>query len=70
MVGIWTTFARTGNPNPIIDSPNVKWEPVTANQFNCLNIDEEVTSRKELPEKERMKFWDELCSIVPAIKNM
>lgn len=60
MVGIWTKFATDGNPNPKTISP-VKWEPLAVKQppFKCLNISDELEII-ELPETNRMAFWDSM----------
>lgn len=56
MVKLWTNFAKTGDPN-IVD--NVKWEQVTQEQINCLDIGEKLEMVLN-PESERMEFWDNI----------
>ncbi|XP_025073381.1 bile salt-activated lipase-like [Pogonomyrmex barbatus] len=36
---MWTNFAKTGNPTPILDQyVTITWLPATEDAFNCLNI--------------------------------
>ncbi|KAB0798727.1 hypothetical protein PPYR_06607 [Photinus pyralis] len=60
-VKLWTTFAKTGNPNPTVPHPliHVKWQPVEQGTINYLEIGENVTVGVN-PESTRMKFWDEI----------
>ncbi|XP_017119545.1 esterase B1 [Drosophila elegans] len=59
MVGMWTSFASSGNPNcPELGS--AEWEPVrlSGNDVErCFNISSELEMR-ELPEAEFMDVWD------------
>ncbi|XP_018335696.1 uncharacterized protein LOC108744438 [Agrilus planipennis] len=63
MTKLWTTFARTGNPNPQQPDENilnVKWLPVTGeDDVNFLDIGENITVGKN-PEAVRMKFWKDV----------
>lgn len=56
-VNIWTNFAECGNPN----YEPYGWEPVTDEtvDYKCLNIGNEL-SVIDLPEANRMEFWDNL----------
>ncbi|XP_044728158.1 carboxylesterase 1F-like isoform X2 [Chrysoperla carnea] len=62
MLKLWTTFAKTGNPNPV-DEPliDVKWLPIEPNKFNYLKISDDL-ELKQNPAEERMKFWEEVYS--------
>ncbi|XP_055696218.1 esterase B1-like isoform X1 [Lutzomyia longipalpis] len=59
MVNIWTSFAKTGNPNCDATRPEL-WHPVavTGPPFRCLNINENKLEFCQLPETERMALWD------------
>nr|XP_014092435.1 esterase B1 isoform X1 [Bactrocera oleae] len=62
MIGMWTAFAATGNPNCTEIEP-IQWQPVEAKdvenaQPKCLNIDEELEI-KSLPHK-HLKTWTNL----------
>lgn len=55
MVSIVTSFIINGNPN----TSDITFDQTTSkNPFNCLNISNDLIEMFELPEKERMKFWD------------
>ncbi|KAF5276535.1 hypothetical protein FQR65_LT03965 [Abscondita terminalis] len=63
----WTTFAKTGNPNPTDQNLliNVTWKPVEKNVMNFVDIGENVTVGVN-PEASRMQFWQEIenmCSV-------
>lgn len=59
-----TSFAKTSDPNNEVIAP-VQWKPLaieTINgkpQYKCLNIARDV-SFIDLPELERMQFWDQV----------
>ncbi|KAF5298222.1 hypothetical protein FQA39_LY02646 [Lamprigera yunnana] len=57
----WSTFAKTGNPNPSEKQPfiNVEWKPVEENKINFVDIGENITVGIN-PEESRMAFWDEV----------
>ncbi|KAH8369271.1 hypothetical protein KR009_006103, partial [Drosophila setifemur] len=59
MVGIWTAFAASSNPNcPEISE--VDWKPSTKEDPNrVLNINDEVKII-DLPEYEKLKIWDDI----------
>ncbi|XP_044729186.1 uncharacterized protein LOC123292537 [Chrysoperla carnea] len=60
MLKLWTTFAKTGDPNPVNDPLlNVKWLPIESNKFNYLKLSQNL-ELKENPLENRMKFWDEI----------
>nr|XP_022909379.1 esterase B1-like [Onthophagus taurus] len=61
IVKMWTSFAKTGDPNPKDYSINAKWIPVEENSINYLNISE-TFSVKVNPEEDRIKLWDEIHS--------
>lgn len=67
MCEIWAAFATSGNPNNDAIAP-AQWEPVPTPaidpetseiKYKCLNISDDV-SFVELPEAERMQFWDSI----------
>lgn len=59
MIGIWTKFAESGNPNDTLVEP-IDWKPLrSTEEYMCLNISNDLTYI-ELPEKKRMEFWDSL----------
>ena len=58
------------NPTPIQDPLlNVTWYPVTENEMNYLDIDKELTMKKDLA-KERIAFWEELQSTLLQSNNL
>ncbi|KAF5276536.1 hypothetical protein FQR65_LT03966 [Abscondita terminalis] len=63
----WTTFAKTGNPNPAeVDLLiNVTWKPIEKDKTHFVDIGENVTVGIN-PEPTRMQFWQEIenmCSV-------
>lgn len=61
MIGLWASFASTGNPN-CQETKDVTWKPLEADNdesLDCLNISDEL-SIIELPETKRMQFWESL----------
>ncbi|XP_054085635.1 esterase B1 isoform X2 [Zeugodacus cucurbitae] len=60
MVGIWTQFAATGNPNDnqVQGLESLTWEPVRSAEpaYKCLNIREELEIIN-WPEMEKVKVW-------------
>lgn len=57
---MWTTFARTGNPNSLFAyNTSVYWNPVKPRQFYYLEIDEELET-SFCPDVDRMYFWDKI----------
>ncbi|KAK4876002.1 hypothetical protein RN001_012424 [Aquatica leii] len=63
----WTTFAKTGNPNPTEKHPliNVIWKPVEKDIVNYVDIGENVTVGVN-PEPSRMQLWqdiEDMCSV-------
>lgn len=57
MVSIVTSFMSNGNPN----IEDLAWEPVSSeNPMKCLDMSNDSFEMFELPEKERMKVWDEI----------
>lgn len=69
-VKLWTNFAKTGNPNPEDKDPLIKviWKPVTKEECHFLDIGAELTVGTT-PEKERIKFWDEILKMDKSIKQ-
>lgn len=58
MVGIFTSFAISGNPN-CDEVSNLKIKSFgETNSFKCVNITENNATEIELPEINRMKVWD------------
>uniref|UniRef100_A0A023EWG4 Carboxylic ester hydrolase n=1 Tax=Aedes albopictus TaxID=7160 RepID=A0A023EWG4_AEDAL len=59
LTGMWTAFAKSGDPNTVqgIDKPN--WIPVTERVDNYLNIGEDLKMETGLF-TERFSFWDQL----------
>lgn len=59
MIGIFTSFARTGNPN-CAEVSNLKIIPCNGDtsELKCVNITENNVTEMELPEINRMKVWD------------
>ncbi|XP_020813844.1 uncharacterized protein LOC110188456 [Drosophila serrata] len=63
MVGMWTSFAATGNPN-CREMGNAKWEPLQPMESGveqCFNISKELDMR-ELPEAKALAVWDSFYS--------
>nr|XP_041630531.1 esterase B1-like [Drosophila kikkawai] len=61
MVGMWTSFAGTGNPN-CREIGDAKWEPLQRMESGverCFNISKELDMRV-LPEADSMAMWDSL----------
>lgn len=63
---LWTTFAKTGDPNPTIkdDLIAVDWKPVEPEKFHFLEIGDNLTVGVN-PECERMQFWQSLFLLSP-----
>lgn len=58
MVGIFTSFAITGNPN-CAEVSNLKIRPCgESDALKCVNISENNVTEMELPEINRLKVWD------------
>ncbi|KAK5645314.1 hypothetical protein RI129_006614 [Pyrocoelia pectoralis] len=68
-VKLWTSFAKTGDPNPASQDPliNVIWKAVKQDEMNFLDIGENLTVGVN-PERTRMRFWDEIEKI--CLKEM
>lgn len=62
MVGMWTHYAATSDPNTDRIKPTV-WKPVSVEESprKCLNISEKVEFI-DLPEAEKLNIWDSLYS--------
>ncbi|XP_068158131.1 uncharacterized protein alpha-Est7 [Drosophila tropicalis] len=63
LIGIWTQFATTGNPNStnINGMDTLTWDPVqkTDKVFKCLNISDDL-KYIELPEWNKVQVWESL----------
>lgn len=59
MVGIFTSFAITGNPN-CEEVPNLTINPCGGgtDSLKCVNVTENGVTEIELPEMNRLKVWD------------
>lgn len=65
MIGLWTSFAETGNPNnpKIPGMKRIKWHRVRESEnLKCLNISDEL-EWMDLPEMEKLKVWNDLYSL-------
>ncbi|XP_077282972.1 juvenile hormone esterase-like [Arctopsyche grandis] len=57
---MWTNFAKFENPTPALSNVITElWRPVSMDEFNCLNISNDLKMCKE-PYAERTKFWHDL----------
>ncbi|KAK9746435.1 Carboxylesterase family [Popillia japonica] len=65
MVQLWTNFAKTGDPNPC---DGTTWRPVFHDEVSFLDIGEKLTLGQD-PEKERMRFWDDVFALTPETTN-
>jgi carboxylesterase type B len=65
---LWTTFAKTGNPNPTSgDVISVTWEPVTSSDsVPYLQIDTELSMGADF-RSQRMQFWNN--TILPIVMS-
>jgi Carboxylesterase family len=61
-VSLVTSFIIKGDPNNSSDDFN--FESVSTDSFSCLGISNDSIKMIELPEKERMKVWDEILQDV------
>lgn len=53
-------FYRNPTPNATLES-DIKWMPIpSAKNFSYLDINENLVMKDEMPNKERMEFWDML----------
>nr|BDU67888.1 carboxylesterase [Liposcelis bostrychophila] len=59
MTKLWTDFAKTGNPTPKDNS----WKPISENDNTYLEIEKELTLKKNFNEKEA-KLWNEIYKSV------
>ncbi|XP_013181547.1 PREDICTED: esterase B1-like isoform X1 [Papilio xuthus] len=60
MVGLWTSFARTGNPT---ESRNITWKPYTSKTKNCFIISKTCVCC-ENPDSDHIDFWEEIYANV------
>ncbi|XP_045456185.1 esterase FE4-like [Melitaea cinxia] len=55
---LWTNFVKYGDPTPdTTELLYVKWNPMTLDTYNYLDIDKELALKKR-PFNARMAFWD------------
>ncbi|XP_048487272.1 uncharacterized protein LOC105398756 isoform X2 [Plutella xylostella] len=62
MTGLWSTFARYGDPNPRGDIPeiaNISWPAMTPAGRKYLRLGNQITVRERLFE-ERFRLWESL----------
>lgn len=52
---LWTDFAKTGNPTPKDNA----WKPVSENNFNYLEIGDNLEFKKDF-ELDEFNFWNEI----------
>ncbi|XP_058840741.1 juvenile hormone esterase-like [Topomyia yanbarensis] len=67
VTGMWSTFAKTGNPNKADKISMPDWIPVSSTEDHYLNIGQELVMERGLF-TERFAFWDQLFPI-PSVKN-
>jgi carboxylesterase type B len=59
MVRLWTNFAKTGNPTPILDSLiRTNWVPYNLQNQNFMDIGDELTIQN-IPNEQRLTVWHE-----------
>jgi len=59
MIGIWTAFAATSNPN-CVEIAHIDWKPSTKdNPKRVINISYDV-KMIDLPEYEKLQIWDDI----------
>jgi acetylcholinesterase len=70
MLTFWTTFAKTGNPNPASsDVIDITWERVTSNStLDYLNIDTELSMQENF-RNDRMQFWENCIMTLTPTSN-
>ncbi|XP_048515845.1 esterase FE4-like isoform X3 [Athalia rosae] len=62
-VRMWTDFAKTGNPTPIVDDLiTVEWKPVNGSAKNYLDIGAELVAGKNLDE-DMLTAWKRIEAI-------
>lgn len=59
VVTLWTNFAIFGNPTPD-DSLGFKWEPVSEDAFNYLDIGTYTNNAFVNPRAENFAFWSQI----------
>lgn len=62
---IWTTFAKTGNPN--CDELETNWQPVQKDNYCYLDIGNELKMHKGRVKECRMRIWQQLYDKHPPI---
>ncbi|CAG9864278.1 unnamed protein product [Phyllotreta striolata] len=60
MVKLWTNFAKNLNPTPVEDAvlEDIIWPKLTPNDFQYLNIDEELTVQTDIKHGRYRKWMD------------
>ena len=56
MVGLWTTFAKTGRPS----TPDIDWLPTTPDHSRLLNLTDTSSAMVEGLKEEGKLLWDGL----------
>ena len=56
MIGLWTTFAKTGRPS----TPDVAWRPTTPDHSRLLNLTGSSSAMVEGLREEQVLLWDGL----------
>lgn len=67
MIGLWTQFAGTGNPNnaKVSGMSGVKWRSLQSHDidsYKCLNIDDDLKFI-DLPEMQKLIVWKSLYDL-------
>lgn len=67
MIGLWTQFAETGNPNnaKVSGMSGVKWRSLQRqdiDSYKCLNIDDDLKFI-DLPEMQKLIVWKSLYNL-------
>lgn len=63
LIKIWTTFAKTGNPNVNNESLiDVEWKPLVTNEFNYAELGNTLSVNVD-PDGERYDFWCKIKNV-------
>ncbi|CAH1180434.1 unnamed protein product [Phaedon cochleariae] len=63
--GLFSNFAKTGNPTPSGNNFNLTWIPVDAENINFLDIDRDLVLKSN-PEPDRIELWRKIFQLSPA----
>ncbi|XP_046628343.1 esterase E4-like [Neodiprion virginianus] len=64
LIRLWTNFARTGNPTPVVDDLiTTKWKPVTRTAKNFLEINETLSNSMN-PDEEMWEMWKRIEAMI------